>query len=194
MPLSLLPSLLLQILIVGYTPGPANLFALSCAHRYGRRKAMKMWAGMFAGFSIAAVTMAVLTHFLGAMMGRYVIYLKFVGAAYIVYLASKIARNPMTSDSGDGECSFKAGFIVQITNAKMILFDLSVFSAFVLPYSSRLSDLLLMCLPLLIAGPGANFTWIAAGSILEKIDHKYHRAIDIAMSIALLICALLIVV
>jgi len=37
MPCSLLPTLLLQILIVGYTPGPANIYSLAMSLRHGRR-------------------------------------------------------------------------------------------------------------------------------------------------------------
>ena len=47
MPLSLLPSLLLTILFVGYTPGPANLFSLHCSVRNGMRKSLVMWLGLF---------------------------------------------------------------------------------------------------------------------------------------------------
>ena len=46
MPVSLLPSLLLAILLVGYTPGPANLFALHCSMKNGVRKALVMWLGL----------------------------------------------------------------------------------------------------------------------------------------------------
>ena len=88
--LSLLPSLLLAILLVGYTPGPANLFALHCSMKNGVRKALVMWLGLLAGFTVAAVIAAVVTHEVGAMMGRYVVILKYLGCAYILYLAWQI--------------------------------------------------------------------------------------------------------
>lgn len=65
MPVSLLPSLLLAILLVGYTPGPANLFALHCSMKNGVRKALVMWLGLVAGFTVAAVIAAVVTHEVG---------------------------------------------------------------------------------------------------------------------------------
>ena len=85
MPVSLLPSLLLAILLVGYTPGPANLFALHCSMKNGVRKALVMWLGLVAGFTVAAVIAAVVTHEVGAMMGRYVVVLKYFGCAYMLY-------------------------------------------------------------------------------------------------------------
>ena len=87
MPYSLLPTLLLQILVVGYTPGPANIYSLAMSLRYGRKQSMVIWLGLLTGFSIAVTLMAVLTHFIGMAFGEYVGFLKYLGAAYIVYLA-----------------------------------------------------------------------------------------------------------
>ena len=38
MPIELLPSLLLSLIAVGYTPGPANIYSLSCVLTYGRKR------------------------------------------------------------------------------------------------------------------------------------------------------------
>lgn len=58
MPFSLLPSLLSLILAVGYTPGPANIYAFGCAMEYGRKAAFRMWTGMLAGFTTASDSMS----------------------------------------------------------------------------------------------------------------------------------------
>ena len=58
MPHSLLPTLLLQILIVGYTPGPANIYSLAMSLRHGRRTSLVMWLGLLTGFSVAVCAMA----------------------------------------------------------------------------------------------------------------------------------------
>lgn len=163
MPVSLLPSLLLAILLVGYTPGPANLFALHCSMKNGMRKAIVMWLGLLARFTVAAVIAAVVTHEVGAMMGRYVVVLKYFGCAYILYLAWQIYHSSGQPKSADKTCSFLSGFIVQLTNAKIILFDLMAFTTFVLPYSHRLFDLLVVTALLELAGPGANLVYIFAG-------------------------------
>ena len=99
MPINLLPALLLQILVVGYTPGPANIYSLTMAVRYGRSRSMRMWTGLFTGATIAVLVMAVLTHFIGEALGSYVIYLKYLGAAYIVYLAYKMWKNSAGGDA-----------------------------------------------------------------------------------------------
>ena len=72
----LMPALLTQLLLVGFTPGPANIFALSVSIRYGRKAAMRVWYGMLTGFTIAAVIAAAMAHALGSMLGSYVAYIK----------------------------------------------------------------------------------------------------------------------
>lgn len=194
MPLSLLPSLLFAILAVGYSPGPANLYSLACCLKFGRRKALKMWRGLLTGFSIAVVVMAVLTHLLGEVMGSYVGYLKYLGAAYILWLAWKMWRYSGQNNTEAQKCTFTSGLIMQLTNAKMLLFDLTAFSVYVLPYSDQLSDLFVVAAMLLLAGPGANLAWLYAGAYLRRFFARYQKQVDIVMSVLLLLCALYIVV
>ena len=193
MPLTLLPSLLFAILVVGYTPGPANLYSLACCLKYGRRKALKMWRGLLTGFSVAVIIMAVLTHILGEVMGVYVVYMKYLGAAYILWLAWKMWRDSGQTDAEAKDCTFVSGMMVQLTNAKMLLFDLTAFSVYVLPYSNKLTDLLIVAALLLIAGPGANLAWLYAGSYLRRFFCRYRKQVDIVMSLLLAGCALYIV-
>lgn len=194
MPISLIPSLLLAILAVGYSPGPANLYSLACCLKFGRRKALKMWRGLLTGFSIGAVIMVVLTHLLGEIMGDYVIYLKYIGAAYILWLAWKMWRFSGQNNTEAQECSFTSGMIVQLTNAKMLLFELTAFSVYVLPYSDRIADLFVVAALLLIAGPGANLVWLYAGAYLRRFFAKYQKQVDIVMAILLALCAIYIIV
>ena len=190
MPYSLLPTLLLQMLVVGYTPGPANIYSLTMSLRHGGKQSLVMWLGLLTGFSIAVTLLAVLTHFIGMAFGQYVGVLKYVGAAYLVYLASRILRSNGRGNDSHGDCSFMSGMLVQLTNAKMLLFDLTVFSTFVLPYSNNFLHLMEVSAWLLIAGPGGNLVWLLAGSYLRRFFTKYGRQVDVFSAIALVLCAL----
>ena len=186
-----LPTLLLQILLVGFTPGPANIYALTMSLRHGRTVSLVMWLGMLTGFSIAVSVMALLTHLLGVAFGAYVGYMKVLGAAYIFYLAYWIWRSSETNNTAKTrECGFVSGMLVQLTNAKMLLFDLTVFSTFVLPYSDRLEDLFETAAWLLIAGPGANLTWLMAGGVLRNFFLRYGRQVDHFSAVALVLGAI----
>lgn len=193
MPLHLLPSLLLYILMVGYTPGPANLYALSCSLKYGRRSALRMWYGELCGFLIAVTFVSIATHLIGTVMGEYVEWLKYVGAIYILWLAYNIYKSKGVAENEATTCSFTSGMIVQLTNAKMLLFDLTIFSMFVLPYSNSLIDLLVVGYILTLAGPTANLVWLLAGVWLRKWFVSYKKQIDIIMATLLAICAIAII-
>ena len=194
MPYSLLPTLLLQILVVGYTPGPANIYSLAVSLRHGHREALRVWLGLLTGFCIAAFAMVVLTYLVGMAVGEYVSFLRYVGAAYLAYLAYKIYnRRGMVGERG-AECSFWGGVMVQLTNAKMLLFELTVFSSFVLPYSDSLADLLEVAVWLVLAGPGGNLAWLLAGGSLRGLFAQHGRLIDVFSAIVLILCALWIVI
>ena len=190
MPLEQLPALLLAILAVGYTPGPANIYAMSCSLRYGWRASMRMWCGLLCGFLIAALLAAAAAHLAGVAFKEYVPYLRYLAAAYIIYLAWKTYRSGI-SPEGYATPTFSSGFIVQLTNAKIILFDLSCYSAFVLSYSLRFIDLLPVVALLMLAGPGANLVWLLAGGAIKPLVSRYSRTVSFVMAAALVICAVM---
>ena len=192
MPIEQLPALLIAILAVGYTPGPANIYAMSCSLRYGCRASMRMWCGLLCGFLTAALLAAAAAHLAGMAFREYVPYLRYLAAAYIIYLAWKTYRAGISSE-GDTQPTFASGFVVQLTNAKIILFDLSCYSAFVLPYSQRFLDLLHVTALLILAGPGANLVWLLAGGAIKPFVYRFVKTVSVVMAVALLLCALMMV-
>lgn len=192
MPIEQLPALLLAILAVGYTPGPANIYAMSCSLRYGCRASMRMWCGLLCGFLTAALLAAAAAHLAGMAFREYVPYLRYLAAAYIIYLAWKTYRAGISSE-GDTQPTFASGFVMQLTNAKIILFDLSCYSAFVLPYSQRFLDLLPVIALLILAGPGANLVWLLAGGAIKPFVYRYAKTVSAVMAVALLLCAVMMV-
>lgn len=183
-----LSALLLSILAVGYTPGPANIYAMSCSVRYGIRPAMRMWLGLFCGFSCASLLAAAGLHFAEMALGAYIPYLRYVAVAYIFYLAWKTYRSGIP-DGKDSCPTFMNGFIVQLTNAKMILFCLSCYSIFVLPHSDRFVDMLPVSALLLLAGPGANLVWLLLGSAFRPLLVRHQRIVSAVMAVLLALCA-----
>ena len=103
-------------------------------------------------------------------------YLRYLAAAYIIYLSWKTYRAGISSE-GDTQPTFASGFVVQLTNAKIILFDLSCYSAFVLPYSQRFPDLLPVTALLILAGlplPPVGrslFLWLLASQTEKEAAH-----------------------
>lgn len=183
-------ALLASVFVVGYTPGPANLYALACALRDGRRAALRTWWGLFAGFSVALWSVALCCGLLGASLGAPLRGLRYVGAAYLLWLAWGVAaRGGARPDAAAARGSFRSGFLVQLTNAKIILFDATMFGTFAAADGNRWSDYLLVGALLYLAGPGANLAWLLGGGLLRAGYLRHARAVDAALGLALAGCA-----
>lgn len=194
MTISDISALLAYILVVGYTPGPANLYTLSCTFKYGRRQALAMWWGLMAGFSVEVWTVAAICRFLGTSLGEHLACVRYVGAAYILWLAWGIARRGGTlREASRSTCSFLSGMVVQLTNAKIILFNITMFGMFVIANGNRLEDYLVVGALLYLAGPGGNLAWLFGGVLLRKWYERHARILDLAMGLALAAFAVLMI-
>ncbi len=190
----MLPSLLLYILALGYTPGPSNLCAFHSGIHFGRRRAMRIWWGFAIGFLIIDTVLVLVTHFLGDFLGPYVKFLSYAGAVYMVCLAVFILmKSGQSKEDMARTCTVKAGVIIEVTNVKVWMFCLTALGTFVLPYSSSFVDLAKVGLLLTLAGPVANLVWLVAGAGLNSLTEKYGRAIDVILASLLVLCAVLLV-
>ena len=190
MPSQMLPSLLLYILALGYTPGPSNLCAFHSGIHFGRRRAMTVWWGFVIGFLIIDSTLVLVTHFLGDVLGSYVRWLSYAGAFYMVCLAVMIiVKSGQSKEEMAKSCTIGTGIIIEVTNAKVWMFCLTALGTFVLPYSSSLLELAKVGALLILAGPVANLVWLVAGSSLDNLMEKHGRLVDILLSAALVFSA-----
>ena len=136
---------LLYLLIVTITvasPGPGVILTLSNSIRYGIKPTLAGAFGIALGILIIAVVSATS---LGVLLSTSAIaftVLKYVGAAYLVYLGIKLWRSPAIKLSGDTEKEalpedpqyayrFKEGFFVSLLNPKAIFFFMSLFPQFI---------------------------------------------------------------
>ncbi len=194
MPVSLIPSFLFYCSVTGVTPGPANLSSLSAAMHYGKKRALVQWRGMLIGFTCVSVAAVFVTYYLGTVIGPYVRYLAWIGAAYIVWLAYHILRSGDPAETSEQEaaknCNFLTGLFIQLTNIKVMLLCLTALSSYVLPYHTDFWILLMVGLILpLIGGPMWNLIWLFAGAALQDFFKKHYRPLNILMAAALLACA-----
>lgn len=202
MPVSIIPSFIYYDFICGITPGPANLTSLSTSIRKGRRVALRQWYGVFVGFYVISILSGLLSYFVGSQLMDYVKYFSFVGAAYIVWLAIHILREKEEEDNTDDnnnkpskpkvkEGTFLFGFLLQMTNVKVMVSCVTTIGAFVLPYTTDLRSIMIAALVLPIAGgPMCNLVWLFAGSKLQNLFKEHKKIINIIMAISLIICAI----
>jgi threonine/homoserine/homoserine lactone efflux protein len=115
--------------ILAATPGPSNLFAIANGMSRGRRAVLLGVVGMntatLAWYGAAALGLGALA----LAFPRAVKALIVLGAAYLVWLAYRSLRSGFAGQGGLGHAhidpnrsAFRDGFMVQMTNPKILLF------------------------------------------------------------------------
>jgi threonine/homoserine/homoserine lactone efflux protein len=123
--------------LLGFTPGPDNLFVLMQSVSRGRRAGLLVMLGLCAGLCVhtAAVALGLAAVFSASPMAFVV--LKVAGAAYLLYLAWQAFRAPASAPgSDDGTPApamklFGRGVVMNLTNPKVLMFFLAFLPQFV---------------------------------------------------------------
>ena len=77
--------------INAFTPGPGNILALNTVTNYGWKKGNPLFLGIFAGYYVVQLICAVFVFGVSAFLPGVLDVMKYVGAAYILWLAVHIA-------------------------------------------------------------------------------------------------------
>jgi threonine/homoserine/homoserine lactone efflux protein len=152
-------------LALNIVPGADMTFIMTAAARSGRR------AGLTAAFGIGA---GALVHIMAAVLGLSAILassqmaftaLKWVGAAYLLWLALSMLKAPAGTPHASGQAAasgwrlFRAATLVNVLNPKVALFFLAFLPQFVDPHAA------VPALQILFLGLWFNF----AGTIVNCI-------------------------
>ncbi|PWK59879.1 LysE family translocator [Roseicyclus mahoneyensis] len=123
-------------LALNLTPGADMMFCFAQGARSGPRAALAASAGISAG---ALVHVALAGMGLGALVVAFPWVfgaIRWIGAAYLVWLAWKTWHTPLTEGGGHVRPSsraFRDGLIVNLSNPKVILFILALVPQFIDP-------------------------------------------------------------
>lgn len=177
--------------ITAITPGPNNILALSATGRYGLSGSRQLILGIYSGFLCVMALCCGFCAALTAALPSITVYMKYVGAAYIVWLAWHIAVSKPISEEKNrsSDLSFWKGFLLQFINVKIILWGLTVFAGYILPH--HFSPVALSGFVLLSAsiGGGGTMLWALAGEAFSSFLQKHWRPSCVVMALLLLASA-----
>jgi threonine/homoserine/homoserine lactone efflux protein len=114
-------------------PGPVVTLVIANGLRHGTRAALINIAGVQAGLAIVIGIVAVGLTSLMATMGYWFDWVRFAGAAYLVWLGIKLIRSPVEGVDADAPPPpprggfFLQGFLILLSNPKILVF----FGAFI---------------------------------------------------------------
>ena len=84
-----------------FSPGPNNILLLSCTSKFGFRKCLPLIFGIWTGLLSVMLICGFGCAWLGELVPQVVPYAKYVGAAYILYLAYRTLLRKTGSADGD---------------------------------------------------------------------------------------------
>ena len=188
MPGYVLGNFFIYSVINAFTPGPGNILALNTVTNYGYKKGRPLYWGIFAGYYVVQVICAVFVFGVSTFLPNLLGIMKYIGAAYILWLAVHIALSKPTTGTVGKAASFLKGFLLQFVNVKIYLFGITALTGYVTEYSASLWVLLLFEIIIATIGTIATLTWIGMGVLIQRAYQKYYRVINIILALTLSEC------
>ena len=157
--------------VVSGTPGPNMLLVMSTSARYGVRRALAAMAGcMTALVAMMCISAAGLGALLQAFPAVFDV-LRWMGAAYLIYLGIKSWRAPVVVNMEEAPpisaaaagALFQRGFLVAASNPKAILFAAAFLPQFITPSAARLPQFIILVVSFAIIEGGWYVAYAMGG-------------------------------
>jgi len=189
--MSLFAAFLLFATVTLFTPGPNNAMLMSSGLTYGWRRAMPHLLGVVLGFGLMVGLVGL---GLGAVLAANpILYgiLKYVGAAYMLYLAWKIATATPQGEESDRRStgrpiSFIEAALFQWVNPKAWIMAVGAVSTYagIAPFPW---NVITMAAVFTIVGFASSGAWVGLGAGLQKLikDPRRQRLVNIVLAIGL---------
>jgi threonine/homoserine/homoserine lactone efflux protein len=176
--------------IAAFTPGPNNALLMASGMQFGFRRSVPLICGVAIGFPL-------MIGLIGLGLGKVfeawpALYqtLKYAGAAYMLYLAFRIATAKPSSYSGEADAkpfSFFQMCLFQWVNPKGWVMAITALSAYTLSHSYY-AGVATVVGTFLFMGITSASTWAAFGAALRNVmsDARYFRVINVALALLLI--------
>ena len=177
-------SLILASIVVMGSPGPSTMSVTAVGAAFGARRSIGYLSGLVLG--TIAVLLAVAAGVVSILLSvpRLAPVLLAASAAYMLYLAFRIATAPSLSKHSDTITapSFAAGFLLAVANPKAYVAIAAVFAGTTLGVASKMAVLAIMIVVI-------HACWLLAGASLSRVfyDPVSARIANIVFAAALVI-------
>jgi threonine/homoserine/homoserine lactone efflux protein len=135
--------------VVMIAPGPSVTLIVANSLRHGRRAGLENVAGFQLGFAIMVVLTLLGLASLIAAMGEWFVWVRLLGAAYLVWLGIKLIIEREVAPGAAPPRPPRGGFFtqavaVEVSNPKALLFFGAFFPQFIDPASNAALQILIM--------------------------------------------------
>lgn len=173
-----------------FTPGPNNILLLSSTSTYGFRKCRPLIFGIWTGLLTIMLICGFGCAGLGELVPQIVPVAKYVGAAYILYLAYKtLIRKTGDASAESKPLTYTNGFLLQFLNVKILMLGIAFYSGYIMPYGFHVGAVLAFAVIMALCAGTGNLIWATLGSMLFPVYKRYSRLINTVMALLLVWCA-----
>lgn len=121
MPMAVLSNFLIYCVINAFTPGPGNILALNTVTNYGYKKGKPLFFGIFAGYYVVQILCAIFVYGVNSLLPNVMEVMKYIGAAYILWLAIHIAFHTIHNYIDTKEMILRKGSIAAHKGEKVLI-------------------------------------------------------------------------
>jgi len=154
------------VFVIALGPGPSNLTTFTNATRSGWFVAVKAVFGRLAAMAIMTIGLAFGLDILLRTSEIAFMAIKWVGAAYLVYLGIKLWREPVGALPPVSKALAKREFFTAMGNPKYYLLFSAFLPQFVIPGASVAPQLLILGLVYLCVEVVAASVWAGVGALI----------------------------
>lgn len=184
--------MVLYLALSAFTPGPNNLMCMYLGANYGLRGSRKFITASMLSVLVKALLCGLLNVALAQFLPAVIPVMKWVGAAYMLYLAWSMLKSGMKPESAaeqKGESTYSAGILLQLLNMKSWIAALSVFSVYVVPYTTALWAIFAGSFTMFVLLVVASLCWCLFGRAIKNVYETYRLPLSVIMALSLVYCA-----
>ena len=182
-------TLIPYVFITTFTPGPNNISCAASSARWGLNRTWGYLLGIGLGFFVILLLSGAFSGALIGVLPWLERYMRWVGAAYILWLAYGIAKSEGQGGLKDDEPmrGFAKGFMLQFANPKAILFAVTLYTTFLGPILARLVPVVLSAALVAVIGFTSIMSWAIFGLGIHRfLQNSFHqRIVNIAFALLL---------
>ena len=139
--------------------GTGKYFGIKYRNKLWIKKRKPLFFGIFAGYYVVQILCAIFVYGVNSLLPNVMEVMKYIGAAYILWLAIHIAFSKPSTENAEQSASFLKGFMLQFVNVKIYMFGVTALTGYVVGYMSSFPALLFFELVIATIGTIATCTW-----------------------------------
>jgi len=179
MTLELFLSFVLATIVFVAIPGPNVTLIIANSLSLGARFGLATVAGTNAAIAIQLAVVVLGTGSLLIILSEWFSWIRWLGVAYLVYLGLRVLRDGQVApcqkddDTVKPKFVFWQGFLVALTNPKIMIFLAAFFPQFIEPSAPIMRQMMILAITFLVVGAAVESLWALTAGRASTFFSRY---------------------